>query len=348
MVCSVAIRRFSSAVEQWFCKPKVGGSIPSTGTNTVQPPSMTVRSPAGPTSDTVGRSKTTRAVIWMLGALISFSIIAIAGREASKGADTFQIMFWRSTLGIVVLTVIWFATGGTVRGLKTERLGTHSLRNFIHYFAQYSWLAALPLIPLSQLFAVEFTAPLWVAVLAPLILGEKLTAWRLSAAIIGFAGALIVVRPGAIPLSTGMMFGLLSALGFALGMIMTKRLTATESAFKILFYMQVLQTIIGAVPMASRMAVPEPITAFWIAVVGICGLTAHFCQVRAFMLADAIIVAPLDFLRLPLIAIIAAWLYAEGFDPWVLAGGAVVIAANLINMTGERRRLAGLRVAGVT
>jgi drug/metabolite transporter (DMT)-like permease len=288
------------------------------------------------------RSNSVRAVLWMMGALVSFSIIAIAGREASKGADTFQIMFWRSTLGIVVLSVIWFATGGTVRGLKTERLGTHGLRNFIHYFAQYSWLAALPLIPLSQLFAVEFTAPLWVAVLAPLILGEKLTPWRIAAAVIGFIGALIVVRPGAIPLSPGMIFGLLSAVGFALGMIMTKRLTATESAFKILFYMQVLQTIIGAFPMASRMSLPEPLTAFWIFVVGVCGLTAHFCQVRAFMLADAIIVAPLDFLRLPLIAIVAAFLYREGFDPWVLAGGAVVIAANLINMHGERRRLAAL------
>ena len=284
------------------------------------------------------RSNTARAVLWMFGALISFSIIAIAGREASKGADTFQIMFWRSLLGIIVLSLIWFATGGRLRELKTARIGGHTLRSCVHYAAQYSWLAALPLIPLTQLFAVEFTSPLWVAVLAPFILGEKLTSWRLMAAVVGFIGTLIVVRPGAIPLSTGMIFGLVSALGFALSMIMTKRLTATESAFKILFYMQVLQTIIGAVPMVSRMTMPEPVTAGWIALVGICGLTAHFCSIRAFMLADAIIVAPLDFLRLPLIALVAALIYNEGVDPWVLAGGAVVIAGNVINMFGERRR----------
>jgi drug/metabolite transporter (DMT)-like permease len=285
------------------------------------------------------RSNTARAVLWMFGALVSFSIIAIAGREAAKGADTFQIMFWRSLLGIIVLAVIWFATGGGLKDLKTGRIGTHLLRNSVHYGAQYSWLAALPLIPLSQLFAVEFTSPLWVAVLAPLILGEKLTPWRLAAAVVGFIGTMIVVRPGAIPLSEGMIFGLVAAVGFALSMIMTKRLTATEGAFKILFYMQVLQTIIGAVPMASRLTLPEPVTAAWIGLVGVCGLTAHFCQIRAFTLADAIIVAPLDFLRLPLIAIAGVLLYNEGLDPWVLAGGAVVVAGNVINMVGERRRM---------
>jgi drug/metabolite transporter (DMT)-like permease len=294
---------------------------------------------------TPARSNTARAVLWMFGALVSFSIIAIAGREASKGADTFQIMFWRSLLGIVVLSVIWFATGGGFRDLETGRIGTHLLRNSVHYGAQYSWLAALPLIPLSQLFAVEFTSPLWVAVLAPLILGEKLTPWRLTAAVVGFIGTLIVVRPGAIPLSQGMIFGLVSALGFALSMIMTKRLTATESAFKILFYMQVLQTIIGAVPMASRMTMPDPVTAGWIALVGICGLTAHFCLIRAFMLADAIIVAPLDFLRLPVIALAGALIYNEGFDAWILAGGGVVILGNVINMIGERRRMRATRAS---
>jgi drug/metabolite transporter (DMT)-like permease len=288
---------------------------------------------------TPARSKTARAVLWMLGALVSFSIIAIAGREASKGADTFQIMFWRSALGVLVLSTIWLATGGKLRELTTQRIGTHALRNSVHYAAQYSWLAALPLIPLSQLFAVEFTSPLWVAVLAPLILGEKLTPWRLAAAVVGFIGTLIVVRPGAIPLSPGMIFGLAAALGFALSMIMTKRLTATESAFKILFYMQVLQTLIGAVPMASRLTMPDPVTAGWIGLVGVCGLTSHFCQIRAFMLADAIIVAPLDFLRLPLIALAGALIYNEGLDPWVLTGGGIVIAGNVVNMIGERRRM---------
>jgi drug/metabolite transporter (DMT)-like permease len=291
------------------------------------------------------RSNALPAVLWMLGALVSFSVIAIAGREASKGADTFQIMFWRSTLGVIVLSAIWFGTGGRLRDLKTARIGTHGLRNFIHYFAQYSWLAALPLIPLTQLFAVEFTAPLWVAVLAPLMLGEKLTSWRLASAVLGFIGAMIVVRPGAIPLSLGTIYGLVAAVGFAFSMIFLKRLTGTDSAFKILFYMQVMQTIIGVVPMLSRFSMPDPMTAFWIFVVGICGLTAHYSLVRAFALADAIVVAPLDFLRLPLIAILAAVIYQEVFDPWVLVGGGVVVAANLLNMFGERRRLAAVRAS---
>jgi drug/metabolite transporter (DMT)-like permease len=134
------------------------------------------------------------------------------------------------------------------------------------------------------------------------------------------------------------MLALLAAIGFALSMITTKQLTRTESAMTILFYMSAIQTGLAAVIAARSMVVPDAMTLFWVALVGVCGLTAHFSLVRAFALADAIIVAPMDFLRLPLIALVGAWGYAEPLDPIVLLGGSVVVLANFINLWGERRR----------
>lgn len=290
------------------------------------------------------------AVSWMMGALISFTLIAIAGREAAKGVDTFQLMFWRSFVGMIVLIAIVLAKGARFGRLGTPRTGLHVLRNTIHWVAQFSWLYALTRMPLAELFALEFTSPLWVALLAPLFLGEHLTRARLMAAVLGFVGVLLVVRPGAVPLGDGTIFGLTCAVGFALSMMCTKRLLVTDSAFTILFWMQTMQTAIGFVFLIQAkytgvgfgtdgsFAIPDAPTSFWVFLVGVLGLTAHYSLAQAFRHADAIIVAPMDFLRLPLIAVVGVLLYKEALDPWVLAGGAVVVLANLINIRSERAR----------
>ncbi len=285
-----------------------------------------------------GQSAAVLAVAWMMLALVSFSVIAIAGREAQRVVSTYELMFWRALIGFAIIFVIQMASDEDLSELRSPVLGLHIGRSIIHYGAQYAWLYALLLIPLAQLFAVEFTAPLWVAILAPVFLRERLTWPRILAGIVGFAGVLLVVRPGAMTVSTGVLIGLVSALGFASSMICTKRLTRTDSPFKIIFWMHALQTLMGLIPMGQGYTVPDPVTWAWIGVVAICGLTAHYGLAKAFSLADAIVVAPLDFLRLPMIAVIGAMLYSEPLDPWVLAGGGVIVLANLINIWGERRR----------
>jgi drug/metabolite transporter (DMT)-like permease len=184
-----------------------------------------------------------------------------------------------------------------------------------------------------------------VALLAPFLIGERLSAIRLATAILGFIGVLIVVRPGAIPLSEGTPFGMIAAIGFALSMITTKRLLNGDSPFTILVWMQGLQVIIGLVVVYSStlvgfghgLVVPDLVTFGWLAGVGVFGLTAHYSLAKAFSYADAIIVAPMDFLRLPLIAAVGVGVYAEPIDLWVLGGGIIVIVANLLNIRGERR-----------
>ena len=310
-----------------------------------QPPSQTLR--ASPTA-------LSKAVLWMGLALLSFSAIAIAGREGGRALTTTELIFWRSVIGVLVLAVIYGVQGASGDGVATKLMPLHLLRSVVHFGAQFSWLYALTLIPLTELFALEFTAPLWVAILAPFFLGEKLTAWRLGAAALGFVGALIVAESGLLTgqlqlsASTGTLFAAASAIGFASAMMITKRLTKTDPAMRILFWMQVLQAIIAALIMiggvlghdvwpVSWTGSVSPVIWGWIVVLALAGLTAHFGLTRAFALADAIIVAPMDFLRLPLIAVVGALLYGESLLANVAIGAGIVVAANIINMWAERR-----------
>ena len=123
----------------------------------------------------------------MLGAVVSFSAMALAGRVVSVDLDTFEIMTYRSLVGVVVMATIIFASGG-VRRIQTDRFSLHLIRNICHFTGQNLWFYALTLIPLAQLFALEFTTPLWVLILSPLLLSERLTRVRILVALIGFSG----------------------------------------------------------------------------------------------------------------------------------------------------------------
>lgn len=296
----------------------------------------------------------TRAILWMGMALFCFSAIAIAGREAGRVLTTSELIFWRSLLGACVLGCIYKSQGAGLAELRPQVWPLHVGRALVHYAAQYAWLAAVTLIPLAEVFALEFTSPLWVAVLAPLFLGERLSGWRLGSAALGFFGALLVAMPGLLgghvtmSVSAGTLLAAASAVGFAASMIATKRLTRTDPVLRILLVMQVLQGLIAAaliawtwlatahLPASLSGAIPTAIWG-WVVMLGIAGLGAHYCQMRAFALADAIIVAPMDFLRLPLIAVVGAMFYGETLQMSVAIGAAVVVAANALNMWGERR-----------
>lgn len=281
-----------------------------------------------------------RALAWMALALASFTSVAIAGREAARGATALEMMFYRCLISLViVLAIVLFGPG--LKAMRTTRLTLHSLRGGVHFIAQYSWLTALTMIPLAQLFALEFTAPIWVALLAPLLLGERLTQTRLAAAVLGFMGMAIVAQPGAVALNAGVIYALVAAIGFALSMLATKTLTRGESPLRILFYMFLIQTALAMLLLIGEIRLPDLGTMGWITIIALAGLSAHYGLVRAFSLADAIIVAPMDFFRLPLIAVVGVMLYAEPFDPIILFGGLVVIAGNVLNLWGERRNRTG-------
>jgi drug/metabolite transporter (DMT)-like permease len=280
------------------------------------------------------------AALWMTGAISSFSAMAVAGRAVSFQLDTFEIMLYRSLVGIVIVSSLALLTG-TWRQITTRNLRVHAARNLAHFAGQNLWFFALTVIPLAQVFALEFTSPLWVVLLSPLILGERLTPVRLLSALIGFAGILIVARPSPETINIGIVTAATSAICFAFTTMLTKRLTRTATITCILFYLTTMQAVFGIVASGfdGDVALPDAATLPWLALIGCAGLLAHFCIAKALSLAPATVVTPIDFIRLPVIAIIGMAVYGEALDLWVFLGALVIFGGNYLNIWTETRAL---------
>ena len=284
------------------------------------------------------------AALWMTGAITSFSAMAIAVRELKGAHDTFEIMAVRSAVGLLIVLAVAFTTR-RLSEVSAQRLGGHVLRNAIHFTGQNLWILAVTLVPLAQVFALEFTTPIWVLLLSPFFLGERITALRLLAAVLGFVGILVVARPDLAGANTaganlGMAAAAASAVCFALTGITTKVLTRRESIVSIMFWLTLLQLVFGAALALWDGVVRWPTAATWpwLVLIGVTGVVAHFCLTSALRLAPASFVMPIDFARLPLIAVAGAVLYGESIDASVLAGAAIIFAGNYINVWAETRR----------
>lgn len=279
-----------------------------------------------------------RAALWMMGAMLSFSAMGIAGRELAGRHDTFEIMLFRSGIGLVLVVGVALALG-RLGEVSRQRLGGHLLRNTFHFAGQNLWFLALATVPLAQVFALEFTSPLWVILLAPLVLGERLTAPRVIAVALGFAGILIVTRPDPATIDTGTLAAAAAAMCFAATTLMTKALTRGESIVGILFWLTAMQLVmaLACAGWDGQITLPDATTLPWLCLVGLCGVTAHLCLTTALSLAPATYVVPIDFVRLPLIAVVGAVVYAEAVDPFVILGGAVIFAGVMVNLWGARR-----------
>lgn len=279
-----------------------------------------------------------RAVLWMSGAITSFTLMAIAGRAAALDFDTFEIMFYRSLTGILIIVSIALVRG-KMGDMKTDRLGLHTIRNVAHFTGQNLWFYAITVIPLAQVFSLEFTAPIWVMILSPLFLGEPFRKIGVLCAALGFVGVLIVARPTPETLNLGVLAAALAAIAFAFSAIFTRKLTRTEPILRILFYLTTLQAIFGAVCAGYDLdfALPTLNGLPWLVLIGCAGLLAHFCLTTALSIAPATIVIPIDFTRLPIIAVVAMFLYGEALDIWVFVGAALIFAANWLNISSSTK-----------
>lgn len=278
-----------------------------------------------------------QAAFWMAGTLAMISLLAIAGRETMRTLPTMDMIFYRSWMSLPVVALIALVSGHSLSVFSTQRLGMHAWRNAAHLAGQFTWFWAITQIPLAEVFALEFTTPLWVALLAPVILREHMTLPRLAAVCLGFLGALIVIRPAGMAISIGTASALACAVAYAFSYIAMKQLTRTESPLTILFWLCIFQGLYTTVLTFGHLSWPSPIAWAWLVGVALSGLAAHYCMARAFALADATIVTPMDYLRVPLIAVVGWLVYAEALDPFVLIGGALIAGANIINLLAERR-----------
>lgn len=268
-----------------------------------------------------------------MGTVTSFTLMAVAGRAILKEINTFELMLYRSVIGFLIVS---FFVARSKRGfaqLKTADPIQHLLRATVHFTGQNLWFFAIAVIPLAQLTALEFTNPLWVALLAPLMLGETLTRKKFLVVLLGFVGVIIVARPGVEPVSLGHIAGIIAALGFAVTNIITRRITRRDSVLCLLFWMTLVQSFLSlGLSLPGGIPWPEAHLWPWVIIMGITGLSAHFCLSQALSLAPATIVAPMDFLRLPLSAVVGVALYQEPLLVTVFIGGGVILVANYLNL----------------
>ena len=272
-----------------------------------------------------------RAALWMSGWLSLMLVIAVAGRQALAELGVFQLLELRSLIGFVLLWPLVHAAGG-LRAMGTARLREHVLRNLVHYAAQYCWFAALLLIPLAQVVAIEFTMPIWSAVLAVALLGERMNRAKWVAIALGLAGVLVIVRPAAAALDVGQLIALAASVGFAASVVMVKSLTRTDAAVKISFWMLVVQSVLGIVPALQGWIWPSAAVWGWVVVVAFCGVYSHYCFARAMQHAPATVLVPMDFLRVPLTALAGWAIYAERVDALTIVGVVLILAGNLLNL----------------
>ena len=278
-----------------------------------------------------------RAALWMIGAIVSFTSMAVAGRAITGHLDTFEIMLYRSIVSFFIVITVAKITG-TYRDINFKYFRLHILRNIFHFIGQNLWFFALPIIPLAQLFAFEFTSPIWVLLLAPIFLGEVITQRKLAIAALGFVGVLIVARPEINGLDIGILAAAASAIGFAGAAILTRKLTVHNSLTKILFFLTGLQILFGLICAGydGNISIPNSVTLPWLILIGVAGLAAHFCMTKSLTLAPASVVMPVDFVRLPLIAVIGVIFYGEAVDIYVFMGAVLILAANYLNLKQRR------------
>lgn len=287
-----------------------------------------------------------RVVLWMAGALLSFSALAVSVREMARVVSVWEVLALRNVGGIVVLVAYALLARQRIGGPFPLKL--HLLRNVFHFGGQACWAFGVTLLPLATVFALEFTTPAWTMVVAAIFLGERITRGRVAALVLGFAGVLVILRPGAAAFDPAALVVLAAAFFFSVQITTTKFLTGQNSTLTILFWMNVLQLpayivtelVLGGSPIGSLANIG---TAHWLPLLGlmVTGLSAHVCFTNAMRYGDATLVVPIDFLRIPFVATIGVLLYAEPFDPVVLVGAAVSAAGILWSLLEARQSNAG-------
>lgn len=291
------------------------------------------------------RQNIIRVVLWMTGTLLSFSVMAISIRLLSSKLSVFEILTLRGFGALTILFALLLFKPALRKDVPTKRVPMHLLRSSLHFCGQYCWAVALTILPFATVFAIELTLPVWVLVLAVFLLGEKLTSGRIVVIILGFIGALVILRPGFGAFQPAALLVLTSSFFYAVFNVLTKQMTATDSIFSIVFWMNVLQfpmALLGSDP--TFVFKLEPWNILPVIGVGTAGLLAHYCMAMAFRYGDAGVVIPLDFLRVPLIAVVGWLFFGEAVDALVFIGAFVILSGILWNLRAEAKS-GSMRVA---
>ncbi len=271
----------------------------------------------------------------MAGWFAAMMLMIVAGRTALAELNPFEVMELRSLIGLALFYPLVLRHGG-LRSMATGRPLMQVGRNLAHYTGQYLWFLALSMIPVAQVVSIEFTMPIWTAILATSFLGERITPRTGIAIGLGLIGVVVIVRPGIGEANAGQLAMLFAAVAFAVSIVTMKSLTRSDPTVVIIFWMLVIQSLLGIAPALHVWNWPSAALWPWIVVLAFSGTFSHYCLTNAMRYAETTVVVPMDFLRVPLSATVGWLVYAERLDLVTVLGAVMILAANLLNLAGQR------------
>ncbi len=279
------------------------------------------------------------STLWMIGALTSFCLMAIGARELNGQIGIFQILFFRSIVGLLVLVpILLLSNASSKRGgvLFPKRIELHVVRNLFHFAGQYGWFLGIGLLPLATVFAIEFTVPFWTIIISYLFLKESITVKKVIAVLLGILGVIVIVQPNSEGANYASLIVLGAAICYAFSHVSTKSLSNTESPLTIIFMMCLIQAPLGLFLFIEGWTAPLGIQWLWLIIIGVTALSAHYCMTKAMQHAEVTFVVTMDMFRLPLISIIGVLLYSESFSIALVVGIVLIMAGNSLNIYSKK------------
>jgi len=279
-----------------------------------------------------------RGVTWMLGFIFNITIMAITIRELSFKYSSFEIQNFRNIFSIFILLIIYMLNNDAQ--IKTFQIQTNIIRNIFHFIGQSTWTWGLTVLPLAVVFSIEFTMPIWAAIISIIIFREKITLNKIFFIILGLIGTWIILMPDTKHFGLYNLIVLFSAITYAIAHNFTKKLTNTDSIFSILFFMSVIQlpfSLIGSLILGSiqyDIIREAPL----ILLLTITSLLAHYSLSNALKNSEASIVLPIDYLRLPLILFIGWYYYGEVISSSTLIGSLLIIFGVIVFLNKDYKR----------
>ncbi len=256
------------------------------------------------------------------------------GRHLSQlEIHPFQTVFCR--LLFAWLSIFPFILVRGIKTVKTSQIKIYLLRSIVSMFAMWTWFYGVSLITIGELTALSFLAPLFTTVGAALVLKEIVRSRRWIAILIGFLGALIIIRPGFIDISIGHLLAISTAIFMGCSALIIKKLTSKDNPLIIIFISHTLMTPIGLLPCLYVWEWPEKEVWFYLIFIGPLAALAHFTLTKALSLADASLLASIDFARLPFAVLISWIFFYEIIDFWTWIGASIIFASSLYILKRE-------------
>ena len=265
---------------------------------------------------------------WMLISVIAFCVMAIAVKEMSNDINSFQIIFYRSLIGLLSISILFKKR---LSKPNFSILKEHLFRNIFHLIGQYGWILGITYLSLAEVTAIEFSVPIWILLISSLFLKEKLTSQKTISILLGFIGVMVILRPGIEIVSSNSIIVLISAISYAIAHTSTKKLTNTYTSLNIVFIMCLIQIPISFCFALTDWNLPNSIDVMWLIIIGISAIIAHFSMAEAMKYDDISSIISVDYIRLPLLITIGIVMYDEEFKSIYLIGGTLIFIGNWIN-----------------